>query len=88
MKTIGIVYHPNGRTRLGWLSSCRLSRAQTAFAIWQGSADELARCGLASKLEIVFTLGGDGTIVRTVRAVAGSGVPVLGVNLGRLGFSG
>ncbi len=37
-------------------------------------------------LDALITLGGDGTIVRAARAVAGLGVPVLGVNLGQLGF--
>ncbi len=31
-------------------------------------------------------LGGDGTMLRTLRAYLGSGVPVLGVNFGRVGF--
>ncbi len=36
--------------------------------------------------DCLITLGGDGTIVRAARAVAGTPVPVLGVNLGQLGF--
>lgn len=37
-------------------------------------------------LDCLITLGGDGTIVRVARAVAGHDVVVLGVNLGQLGF--
>jgi NAD+ kinase len=37
-------------------------------------------------LDLVLTLGGDGTLLRGVRRVSGTGTPVLGVNLGRLGF--
>jgi len=36
--------------------------------------------------DLCLVIGGDGTLVRTVRAVASRAVPVLGVNLGRLGF--
>jgi NAD+ kinase len=35
---------------------------------------------------LVVTLGGDGTILHAVHALDGESVPVLGVNLGRLGF--
>lgn len=37
-------------------------------------------------LDLLLTLGGDGTLLRGARLVAEMGVPVLGINLGRLGF--
>ena len=37
-------------------------------------------------LDVVVSLGGDGTILRTVELVALSGVPIIGVNLGQLGY--
>jgi NAD+ kinase len=36
--------------------------------------------------EVVVVLGGDGTMLRALRATLGSGVPVFGVNFGRVGF--
>ena len=39
-----------------------------------------------SDLDLAVSLGGDGTMLRTVALVCPIGVPVLGVNLGHLGF--
>lgn len=41
---------------------------------------------LISKAFYVISLGGDGTLLETVAFVRKSGIPVLGVNTGRLGF--
>jgi NAD+ kinase len=41
---------------------------------------------LAVGLDVVLSLGGDGTMLRAVQLAAPEGVPVLGVNLGQLGY--
>lgn len=41
---------------------------------------------IASGADLAVSLGGDGTILRTVGLVADDEVPVLGVNVGRLGY--
>lgn len=40
----------------------------------------------ADELEIALVLGGDGTILRAAEVVRGSRCPILGVNLGHVGF--
>lgn len=40
----------------------------------------------AEGLDLTVTLGGDGTVLRAVNLVSRAGVPLLGVNLGRLGY--
>ncbi|MBM4162742.1 MAG: NAD(+) kinase [Ignavibacteria bacterium] len=41
---------------------------------------------LPRSCEMIISLGGDGTILRIARMVASSGTPILGINLGKLGF--
>lgn len=41
---------------------------------------------VASPVDLVLALGGDGTLLRASRLVVATDIPVLGVNLGRLGF--
>lgn len=41
---------------------------------------------LIGNTDMVFSIGGDGTLLDTVSLVRDSGIPVLGINLGRLGF--
>jgi NAD+ kinase len=36
--------------------------------------------------ELVITLGGDGTLLRAARAIAGRSIPIFGINMGGLGF--
>lgn len=42
--------------------------------------------GHVDELDLLITLGGDGTLLRGARMVAARHTPVLGINLGRLGF--
>ncbi len=41
---------------------------------------------LKSGIEFLFSLGGDGTLLETLSLVRDSGIPVVGINTGRLGF--
>jgi len=50
---------------------------------------DLGGCGSErpiAEADLVLSLGGDGTILRSVRLLEGAPVPVLGVNLGSLGY--
>jgi NAD+ kinase len=52
---------------------------------------DVPECGvepekLATGLDLAISLGGDGTMLRAVELVSREGVPVLGVNVGRLGY--
>ncbi|MFM2156827.1 MAG: hypothetical protein RL516_1576 [Bacteroidota bacterium] len=41
---------------------------------------------IRGKVDFIFSIGGDGTILDTLTQVQDSGIPVLGINVGRLGF--
>lgn len=41
---------------------------------------------LSNTTDLVLSIGGDGTLLSTVQLVRNSGIPVLGINTGRMGF--
>ncbi|MGI8510316.1 MAG: NAD(+)/NADH kinase [Gemmatimonadaceae bacterium] len=49
-------------------------------------ADGARKLETPADADVVMSLGGDGTLLRAARFLAGAQVPIMGVNLGRLGF--
>ena len=56
------------------------------------SSDEAEKHGMAeagedvASADVAIVLGGDGTMLRALQTFVGAGVPVIGVNFGRVGF--
>lgn len=55
-------------------------KVATKLRVFKSHAD------IRGKVDVLISLGGDGTILDTVILVRDSGIPVIGINLGRLGF--
>jgi len=51
-----------------------------------GAAKGMDRRELASQVDLLVVLGGDGTILRTVRFVSEYDIPIVGINLGEFGY--
>jgi NAD+ kinase len=71
--------------------SAWLEERSVVIVVEEGHEGPAARGGIGfdtrgQRFDLVITLGGDGTLLRAARAVVGTDTPVLGVNLGRLGF--
>jgi NAD+ kinase len=87
MQTIGLLYHSGRPDCVDLAHQIEVVLRERRLQVWRGAAnDEEALRQAAPDLDLLITLGGDGTIVRAIRMVAEERVPILGVNLGRLGF--
>lgn len=51
-----------------------------------GSAIGASRDDLGKRCDLVIVVGGDGTLLNAARSLVDFNVPILGINLGRLGF--
>lgn len=60
--------------------------AATARSVRLAAAVYPDPAALARQVDLLMVFGGDGTMLRAVREIAGSRTPVLGVNVGGLGF--
>ena len=87
MAVVAFVVHPErpaadeaAHAAETWLTG----HGHQAVRVPDGDATRLA--DEAAAIDLAVSLGGDGTMLRTVALASAKGVPVLGVNLGRLGY--
>jgi NAD+ kinase len=78
MRTVGVMA-TRGRPDVADEAVGRVEAATTAAGVRLGSLED-------GDLDLLVVLGGDGTMLRALRATLGTGVPVLGINFGRVGF--
>ncbi|MDH7499494.1 MAG: NAD(+)/NADH kinase [candidate division NC10 bacterium] len=95
MRKVGIVAKPRGpevrqvvKELLEWLEGKGLEVFfdQDSAALAGREGQGLRKSQLPSQVDLLIVLGGDGTLLSVARLVGVRGIPILGVNLGALGF--
>ena len=90
---VGVVGNPSYGDLQGFLGRLTAAAPKYDFtlfteerlaAIWPGQPP--AVWGPGVHLDCLLTVGGDGTLLRGARLLNGAGTPILGINVGRLGF--
>src|SRR5438067_1993438 len=95
VRAVGLVPHPDRSraTELAKRAAARLAEHGVEVRV-PGPDGDAAGLGhlavdldsFADGLDVVISLGGDGTMLRAVDLSYEAGVPVLGVNVGQLGY--
>ncbi len=86
MKNIGIIYNARVPEALD-LSTAILQDLNLSDDSWLSPAENLETLlPRAKNTDLVITVGGDGTILRAVNFTGPAGIPIVGINMGRLGF--
>jgi len=87
MSTVGIIYRerPADASQLAALLVERIRRAgKQVWSADRGQEDHIRH--LLPGTDVLFVLGGDGTILSVARLCAPANIPIVGINFGRVGF--
>jgi len=87
LKRIGILYNPLIDAARTLAKEVEEFLSSSGISAWLCSAREEGEA--RSELEgtdLIISIGGDGTILRSSQVVVPNSIPILGVNLGKLGF--
>jgi len=94
LRSCGIIIKRNkpealslARDIVGWLSARGVKGfVEKEIAEQIGHPDHIDRDGIPSRADLLIVLGGDGTLLSVARLSRVESIPVLGINLGGLGF--
>ncbi len=87
MRKVGIFIAPRWSGAQKLLESLRAALGKEVDEVWQTSNwDDHAAQEKIEGTDLIVCLGGDGSMLWAARAVVPHAVPILGVNMGRLGF--
>ncbi|OQA22577.1 MAG: putative inorganic polyphosphate/ATP-NAD kinase [Chloroflexi bacterium ADurb.Bin360] len=87
MQTIGLIYNPRVEASIPLAQEIAAWLESRGVSSWLCSTHKRPADGACLfKSDLLITLGGDGTILRAAPLTAPLGIPLLGLNLGRVGF--
>lgn len=87
MKRVGILYHPKREQAVAFSQEMEKFLGSRDIDTWRCSAWEPQKAKQQiNGTDLLLSIGGDGTILRSARTVIPASVPILGINLGKLGF--
>jgi NAD+ kinase len=86
MDRIGILFRPREPGAYELARTLEDDLRARDVEVWSGEAWDDLTPSLIEGTDLLFCLGGDGTILRAARVAAPHPVLIVGVNLGRLGF--
>jgi len=94
MRKVGIIAKPRLEAKetlkdlLPWLREREVEVVldQATASLFEGTEEGIEKGAIPNLVDLIVVLGGDGTLLSVARLVGRREVPILGVNLGGLGF--
>ncbi|MFC1899013.1 NAD(+)/NADH kinase [Chloroflexota bacterium] len=87
VKKVGILYHPMIETAHTLADEIKETLTSSGVSVWLCPAPEGGKArALMNGTDLILTTGGDGTILRAAHVALKTGIPITGINLGKLGF--